>query len=73
MADSTDWEARALAAEAQLQQLHLVLMGAVAGAGGRIVIHPQDLFELPNLQLHQYQRPESGAQVLELIKKLAVQ
>lgn len=72
MSDPINWKARALEAEAQLEQLQLVLLGAVAGAGGRIVIHPHDLFDLPNQQLHQYQRPESGAQVLELVDKVPV-
>ena len=73
MANETDWKARALAAEAQIEQLQLVLLGAVAGAGGRIVINPHDLFDLPHQQLHQYQQSESGAQVLELVDKFPVE
>lgn len=69
MIEDLDWETRALLAEEQMMQLYLVLVAAVAGAGGRIVIHQHDLYNLPSLQLHHYHRPESGAQVFELVKK----
>lgn len=69
MIEDLDWETRALLAEEQMMQLYLVLVAAVAGAGGRIVIHQHDLYHLPSLQLHHYHRPESGAQVFELVEK----
>lgn len=69
MADETDWKARALAAEDALMEMYMVLAEAVAGAGGRIVIHPHDLHKLAKLQLHTYERPESGAKVYELVER----
>lgn len=63
-----DWEARACEAAKEIAALRLTMMGMIAGAGGRIVVEPRDLHDLPRMAMHRYERPESGAVVYELVR-----